>query len=59
MDQALQGIAAINCGDARPDLEPEPPSVDGFNGRWYTTINNDNWRSVCTAAGISTDQQLM
>ena len=51
------------AGDASPDMEPEPeaglPLVDGFDGQWYTTINNDNWRSVCTAVGISTDQQLM
>ena len=60
MDQALQGIAAISCGGCiarygtAPEREPEAelPSVDGFNGQWYTTINNDNWRSVCAAVGI-------
>jgi hypothetical protein len=49
MDQALQGIAAISCGGCiarygtAPEREPEAelPSVDGFNGQWYTTINND------------------
>ena len=54
-----------SAGDARPDLDPEPepeaepPTVDGYNGQWYATINNDTWRSVCTAVGISTDRQLM
>jgi hypothetical protein len=45
--------------EPEPEPEAELPSVDGFNGQWYTTINNDSWRSVCTAVGISTDQQLM
>jgi hypothetical protein len=54
-------IREYNSTSVEPEPEPEaePPTVDGYNGQWYATINNDTWRSVCTAVGISTDRQLM
>ena len=40
--------------DPGPEPEPEPevqvaPLVDGFDGGWYRTLNNDTFYSVCEA----------
>ena len=54
------------ANDAPPGPEPEPepevqvaPLVDGFDGGWYRTLNNDTFYSVCEANDIASNQQRM